>query len=48
MQKTMSFNYVAIVSVKGNYYRTHFWYMSKDEVIGIMHSSSLNKKTGLL
>ena len=24
MQKTMSFNYIAIVYVKGNAYRTHF------------------------
>ena len=26
----MSFNNVAIVYVKGNAYRIHFWYMSKD------------------
>ena len=28
-QKTMNFNDVAIVFVKGSDYRTHFWYMSK-------------------
>ena len=33
MQKAMSFNDVAIVSVKGNDYRIHFWYMSKNETI---------------
>ena len=30
MQKAMSFNDVAIVSIKGSDYRIHFWYMSKD------------------
>ena len=29
----MNFNDAAIVSVKGNYYITYFWYMSKDETI---------------
>ena len=48
MQKAMSFNNVAIVSIKGNDYRIHFWYMSKDEAISIMHNSNLNEKTGLL
>ena len=48
MQKAMDFNDVAIVSIKGNDYRIHFWYMSKDEAISIMHNSNLNEKTGLL
>ena len=48
MQKAMNFNDVAIVSIKENDYRIHFWYMSKDEAISIMHNSSLNEKTGLL
>ena len=39
MQKTMNFNEVAIVSIKGNDYRIHFWYMSKDDAINIMKSS---------
>ena len=33
IQKVMNFNDVAVVFVKGNGYRIHFWYMSKDEVI---------------
>ena len=33
MQKAISSNDVAIVSVKGNDYGIHFWYMSKDEAI---------------
>ena len=48
MQKVMNFNDVAIVSVKGNDYRIHFGYMSKDDAISIMNNSSLNKKTGSL
>ena len=36
MQKAMNFNDVALVSIKENYYRIHFWYMSKDEAINIM------------
>ena len=45
MQKAMDFN-VAIVSIKGNDYRTHFWYMSKDDAISVMNNSSLNEITG--
>ena len=47
MQKAMNFNYVVIASIKGNYYRIHIWYMSKDEAISIMHNSNLNEKAGL-
>ena len=46
MQKTMSFNDVAVVSVKGSEYRTHFWCMRKDDVIRVMND--LNEKSGLL
>ena len=48
MQKAMNFNDVAIVSIKKNDYRIHFWYMSKDEAISVMHNSSQMKKNGLL
>ena len=45
----MNFNDVAIVSIKGNDYRIHFWHMSRDEAISIMHNwKNLNEKTGLL
>ena len=47
MQKAINFNDVAIVSIKGNDYRIHFWYMSRDEAISILHNSGLNEKTGL-
>ena len=48
MQKAMSFNNIAIVSVKGNAYRIHFWYMSKDDAINIMNGSNLVDKRGVL
>ena len=48
MQKAMNFNDVAIVSIKGNDYRIIFWYMSKDDAISTMNSSSLNEKNGSL
>ena len=35
MQKAMSSNNVGIVYVKGNAYRIHFWYMSKDDARGV-------------
>ena len=47
MQKPLNINDVAIVSIKGNDCRFHFWYMSKN-AISIMNNSSLNEKTGLL
>ena len=48
MQKAVNFNDVAIVYVKGNDYRIHFWYMSKNGAINVMNNSSLNEKTGSL
>ena len=48
MQKAMSFNDVAIVSIKGNDCRIRFWYMSKDDAISIMHNSNLIDKKGTL
>ena len=48
MLKAMSFNDVAIVSNKGNDYRIHFWYMSKNDAIVLMTSSNLNGKNGIL
>ena len=44
----MNFNDVAIVSIKVNDYRIHFWYMSKDDVINSIHNSSLNEEIGSL
>ena len=44
----MNFNDVAIISIKGNDYRIHLWYISKDDVINKMKNSSLNEKAGSL
>ena len=41
----MTFNDVAIVSIKGSDYKIHFWYMSKYDAISIMHNSNLSDKT---
>ena len=46
MQKAMYFNDAAIVSIKGNDFRTDFWYINKHDAINIMKNSNLNEKTG--
>ena len=48
MQRAMSFNDVAIINVKRNAYRIHFWYMSKDDAISIMINSNWVDKKGVL
>ena len=48
MKKAINFNDVAIVSIKGNDYRIHFWYMSKSDTINIMKKYNLNEKSGSL
>ena len=42
------FNDVAIVYIKGNDYRTYFWYMSKNDAIALMTNSNLKDKNGIL
>ena len=44
----MTFNNIAIVYVKGNACRIHFWYMNKDDGINIMNGSILLDKRGVL
>ena len=48
MQKVMSFKNIAIVSIKGNDYRIHFSYISKNDAITLMTNSNLNDKNGFL
>ena len=48
MQKAMSFKNVAIVCIKGNYYRIHFYYISKNDAITLMTNSNLNDKKEFL
>ena len=47
MQKSMSFKNVAIVSIKGNDHRIHFYYISKNYAITLMTNSNLNDKNGV-
>ena len=47
MQKALSFKNVAIVSIKGNDYRIHFYYISKNDAIVLMTNSNLNDKNGV-
>ena len=44
----MNFDDVATVSIKGNDYRIHFWYISKNGATSIMNNSNLNEITGSL
>ena len=46
--KAISINNLAIVCSKGDAYRSHFWNMSKDDVINIIHNSNLIDKKGVL
>ena len=48
MQKAISFNDVAIVSIKESDYRIPFWYMSKNDIMNVMKNSNLNEKSGSL
>ena len=48
MQKAISFNNIAILYIRGNAYRIHFWYMSKNDAINIMNGSNLADKRGVL
>ena len=41
MQKAISFNGIAIVYVKRNASRIHFWYMREIDAIGVRNNSSL-------
>ena len=45
--KTVSIKNLAIAYFKGNVHRIHFWNMSKDDAINIMHNSNLIDKKGV-
>ena len=47
-QKAMGFNDVGFFSVKGNDYRIHFWYISKDEAINLFKNVDLGENSGTL
>ena len=43
----MSFNEVAIVYVKENAFKIHFWYLSKNDTFSIMNNSNLFNENGV-
>ena len=48
MERAINLNNFAIVFVKGNDYRIHFWYLSKNDAINAMKNANLNEKGGSL
>ena len=48
IQKTINFNDVSIVSIKGNDYRIHLWGISKNDAVTLMTNSNLSDKNGIL
>ena len=48
MQKSMSFNNIAITCVKESAHRIYFWHMSKYDAINILTGSNLVDKRGVL
>ena len=39
MQRTVSFDNVAVVSAKGSNCRIHFWFMTKNDAINLLNNS---------
>ena len=48
MQKAIRFNNVAIVYVKENACKIHFWYMNNNDAVNIMTGSNLVDKSCVL
>ena len=44
-QKAMNFNDIAIATVRGNDYRIHFLYSSKDETKNLSRNANLTEKS---
>ena len=47
-ERTLSFNDVAIVSVKDNDYRIHFWYMGRNKAVNLLRNANLTEESGTL
>ena len=47
-QKSMSFNDFVIVTVKGNDYRTNFWFTTKSKAVDRLENADLGEKSRLL
>ena len=48
MQKAVSFKSVAVISIKVNDYRIHFWHISKNDADFVITNSNLSDKNGVL
>ena len=48
LQKPINFDNVTIISVEGNGYRIHFWYMNQDKAINVLSDANLAEKYGSL
>ena len=44
MQKSLNFDDIANVSIKGSDYKINFWYISKNDAINIMKTFDLKKR----
>ena len=44
IMKAVSFNDVAVISVRGNDHRIHFYFMSKNDAINFLNNSVLSNK----
>ena len=44
MQEAVSFNNVAVISIKGSDYGIHFCFMSKNDAINSLNNSVLSNK----
>ena len=46
--KSMSFNDIEIVTTEENYYKIHFWLMTKSKAVDRMKNAYLSEKSGQL
>ena len=45
MQRAISFKDATMVYVNGNHYRTHFWFISKNEALNFSRNVSFTQKS---
>ena len=48
IQKSISFDDVTVVTVRGNYYKTNFWFVTKNGAADGMKNTDLSEKYGQL
>ena len=45
LQKSMSFNDIAVVTIEENVYKIHFWFLSGSETVNKMKIADLSEKS---